>query len=345
MQAFDEDVRRPAGVNLVPTPRIVAFVMAGGEGTRLRPLTYQMPKPALPLAGRHRIIDFVLSNLYNSGVRSIFTLLQYKPQPLVDHLIDTWGFVGDRPGEFVEVALPRETFRGTSDAVYKSLDLLDRARADLVAVFAADHVYRMDVRQMLAFHMVCDADVTVAAVRVPIEEASQFGVICTDRDARITAFQEKPTHPQPTSDDASRAYVSMGNYLFRPHVLRAAVRAAARRGEHDFGRHVLPRIVQEHAVYAYDFRCNEVPGLQPFEEPAYWRDVGTLEAYLEAQQDAQGPTPRLSLDNPSWPIHCVGAAPFSSHARAAAPLPMPDALLGARPQGGSIAAHVQHRDA
>lgn len=286
-------------------PRIVAFVLAGGEGTRLRPFTNEMPKPALACAGHCRVIDFALSNLHNSSVRSIFVLMQYKPQVLIEHLASHWS--PDRAGGFVEPVLPMSTWRGTADAVRQNLDLLDDARTDLVAVFAADHVYRMDVRQMVAFHLEHDADATVAALSVPLYQARQFGVIRTWVDGRIAAFEEKPAHPACCPNDSSAAYVSMGNYLFRPQVLRRALHEAERRGGHDFGRDVLPRLVRRGNVWAYDFRRNSVAGLAPWEEPVYWRDVGTVDAYLDAQQDAQGRFPLLNLRNPAWPIRCTSS--------------------------------------
>jgi glucose-1-phosphate adenylyltransferase len=276
------------------TPRIAAFVMAGGEGTRLRPLTEQMPKPALPFAGRCRIIDFALANLQQSGAAPIFVLLQYKPQVLLDHLQRHWPAAVP--------LLPAQAYRGTADAVRQNLGRLEGLGVDLVAVFAADHVYRMDVRQMAAFHVARGADVTIAALRVPIGYACEFGVLVTDADGRVVGFQEKPAHPAPLPGDPGSALVSMGNYLFAPAVLKRTLREAALCGEHDFGCHVLPRLVREGRVYAYDFRLNTVPGTRPTEESGYWRDVGTVGAYRDAEADARGPRPRFALDNPEWPV-------------------------------------------
>lgn len=290
-------------------PRVVAFVLAGGEGMRLRPFTLEQPKPALPFAGTHRIIDFALSNLYNSGIRSIFVLLQYKPRPLLDYLIKNWGFMNRERSSFMAPIEPAPHglpggghFKGTADAVYRSLPLLDQLRPDVVAVFAADQVFRLDVRQMLAFHQAHAADATVAAVAVPIKQATGFGVIEAEADGRVTGFQEKPENPAPMSGDPTRAYASMGDYLFRSDMLREALHDAASRGEHDFGSHVLPRLIEKRRVYAYDLQRNCVPGLQPFEDPCYWRDVGTIDAYATAQRDVQGSRPRLCLDNPAWKI-------------------------------------------
>ena len=293
----------------MPKSRVVAFVMAGGEGMRLRPFTEDMPKPALPLMGGHRIIDFALSNLYNSTIRSVFVLLQYRPQTLLRHLAQNWAPAGMKAGDFIQPVLPSRNgsmrgFRGTADAVYQNLDLLDGCQPDIVALFAADHVYRMDVRQMLAFHDAHDADVTVAAVPVLLEQAAGFGVIQVDSHGRILKFQEKPLGPAPMPGNPRRCLASMGNYLFRPDVLRSALFDAAARGEHDFGSHVLPRLVATHRVYAYDFSTNVVPGTRAHEEPGYWRDVGTVEAYVEAHWDLLGMRPRFCLDNRHWPLSC-----------------------------------------
>lgn len=287
--------------------RIVAFVLAGGEGTRLRPFTLALPKPALPLAGGWRIIDLVLSNLYNSEIRQIFVLLQYKPDVLVAHLQRRWNIASRHAEDFVAPVIPGSgtmgrAFRGTAHAVYECLGLLDALEPELVAVFAADHLYRMDVRQMAAFHTAMRADATVATLPLALERAGEFGVVCTDRDSRILAFQEKPDRPMPMPQDPCRALVSMGNYLFKPAVLQAVLHAAVAGGEYDFGRHVLPRLIKSHRVCAYDFTHNVVPGVPPEEQPGYWRDVGTVEAYRAAQQDLAGPSPCFSMDNPAWPL-------------------------------------------
>lgn len=297
---------------MVSTPT-VAFVLAGGEGSRLRPFTEFLPKPALPFAGRCRIIDFALSNLVHSGIGTVFVLMQYRPQPLLEHLGTHWS----RPpgGARIVPVLPTRPFLGTADAVRQNLPLLDGIDPEVVAVFAADHVYRMDVAQMLRFHQGHAADATVAALPVPLRTASQFGVIAADADGRIRGFEEKPARPRCCPHDPASAYVSMGNYLFRPPELRRALREAARDGGHDFGHDVLPLLVREARVHAYDFRRNRVPGMKPFEEPAYWRDVGTVDAYLAAQDDTAGPQPRLDLDNPAWPI---GGRPVRTPAPAAA---------------------------
>ena len=288
--------------------KILAFVLAGGKGSRLYPLTVKHAKPALPFANGYRIIDFVLSNLVNSGVSSIYVLVQYKPQSLIEHLNTTWvdRFNGNENG-FLNIVRPETDgsempFRGTADAVYRSLHLIERHKPDLVAVFAADHVYRMDVQRMAEFHHRRNADVTVAAVAVPVETASAFGVIVTGRDGDIREFQEKPAQPAAIPRDPTRAYASMGNYLFDPQVLAHLLEEANRSGGSDFGHHILPRLPGRCRTFAYDFLSNVLPGIAPHEEPGYWRDVGTLEALVAAQNDTLGARPRFALYNREWPI-------------------------------------------
>ena len=286
---------------------IMAMVLAGGEGTRLQPLTAEHAKPVLPFAGGYRLVDFVLSNLVNSHISTIYVLAQYKPDSLMKHIADAWApWFADGEGS-IKVLLPRSNtlggrFKGTADAVYQCLDLVHAHAPDVVAVFAADHVYRMDVRQMAAAHRERRADVTVSAVAAPLQHASSFGVVTTAADGQVTDFREKPKRPAPLPTDPTRAYVSMGNYLFNPDALEQALLEARRAGETDFGRDLLPRLCATQRVYAYDFAKNQVPGVQDHEEPAYWRDVGTLAALAAAQQDAMGAAPRFNLWNRRWPI-------------------------------------------
>ncbi|MGA8262672.1 MAG: sugar phosphate nucleotidyltransferase [Arenicellales bacterium] len=287
--------------------KILALVLAGGQGTRLRPLTNKHAKPALAFAGGHRIVDFVLSNLRNSGISHVYVLAQYKPYSLIEHLRTAWDLSTVRGDHVLKVVLPRNAGRagrlkGTADAVYQNLDLIERHRPDLVAVFAADHVYRMDIRQMVDFHNTRHADVTVAALPVPLERASSFGIVDADSEGRVREFDEKPKRPSAMPHRADHAYASMGNYLFRPEALIAGLHRAHALSEHDFGRHLLPRFARHYRTYAYDFATNSVPGVQPHEERAYWRDVGTLEAYRAALADTVGPQPRFQLWNPEWPI-------------------------------------------
>ena len=284
---------------------IVALVLAGGEGTRLYPLTADHAKPALPFASGYRIVDFVLSNLVNSGISTIYVVAQYKPDSLVRHIQAAWAPWFDNREGIVKTLLPRSNrlpFRGTADAVDQCLDVVQAHSPDLVAVFAADHVYRMDVRQMVAFHRAKNADVTLAALAVPVERASSFGIVSTQADGRVREFCEKPQRPPTLPHDPARAYASMGNYLFQPDVLERALREAREHNDTDFGRDLLPRLCRQARVYAYDFSDNQVPGLQEYEERSYWRDVGTLAALAAAQQDAMGHRPRFNLWNRRWPI-------------------------------------------
>ena len=287
--------------------KIVALVLAGGEGTRLYPLTAEHAKPALPFASGYRIVDFVLSNLVNSGISTVYVLAQYKPESLINHIAAAWTARFAAAGGMIKVLLPRSNtlsgrFKGTADAVYQYLDLIQAHSPDLVAIFAADHIYRMDVRQMVDFHRERDAAVTVSALAVPIDDAGGFGVLSTAADGRVREFREKPKHPRAIPGKPHLAYASMGNYVFDARVLERVLEEARARGDLDFGRDVLPRICSDERVYAYDFSRNRVPGLEEHEEPAYWRDVGTLPALAAAQQDAMGSRPRFSLRNSRWPI-------------------------------------------
>jgi glucose-1-phosphate adenylyltransferase len=194
-------------------------------------------------------------------------------------------------------------FRGTADAVYQNLHLIERHKPDLVAVFAADHVYRMDVRQMARFHQERGAEVSIAAVRVPIAQASAFGIMAVGPAGELHEFREKPERPAPIPTDPDRAYASMGNYLFSPRVLVELLEEANRRGDTDFGRDIMPLLPRRRRVFTYDFADNTVPGVQPYEERGYWRDIGTVDAYKAAQCDVLGPLPRFSLVNAEWPIH------------------------------------------
>jgi glucose-1-phosphate adenylyltransferase len=289
-------------------PRVLAMIMAGGKGERLHPLTRERSKPAVPFGGRHRIVDFVLSNFVNSELLSLYLLVQYKSQSLIEHVRLGWRTGGVLADSFVTIVPPQMRtgggwYRGTADAVLQNLNLIDDFNPDLVAVFGADHVYRMDVLQMIAFHTDSGADVTVAARPVPLEDASAFGVLAVDRHARVVRFDEKPARPSALPDDPRRALVSMGNYVFSRQPLVDALLADARRStEHDFGRSIIPELVPTGRVYAYDFQRNEVPGVKPYEEPAYWRDVGTIQAYFDAHMDLLGESPRFDLDNRWWPI-------------------------------------------
>ena len=287
---------------------LLAIVLAGGEGTRLRPLTAHEAKPAVHFACGHRIVDFVLGNLVNSGVPSIYVLAQYKPVSLTEHVSRVWWPQMRARRRSIDVIVPDDlepgsSFLGTADAVHRCMHLLTRHDPDVVAVFAADHVYRMDVRQMADYHFARNADVTVAGIPVPIALASSFGTMATDPYEQICQFQEKPAFPQPIPGRPDCAYASMGNYLFKPEVLVALLDRMARVGGTDFGKDILPALPGSGLrTIAYDFARNRIPGVRAYEERTYWRDVGTLAALAQAQRDVEGTQPRFDLRNPAWPI-------------------------------------------
>jgi len=289
---------------------MVAFVLAGGQGQRLRPLTDEHAKPALTLVRGVKIVDFVLSNLLNSGVVDVRILVQYKPRSLISHLERTWRERFAASGGSLEIRAPDggacTEFAGTADAVYHSLDSLNVSNSDLVAVFAADQVYRMDLRQMSEFHVRNHADLTVAATVVPVKAASAFGVLVTDSQARILRFEEKPEHPVPLPGNRSRAYASMGNYIFRSALLVEALRSCVEHGGNDFGRHLVPELVRRNRAYAYSLSINQIPGLRSWEKPGYWKDVGTRAAFTRARMDLSRQLPSIEIGNLKWPI--FGAA-------------------------------------
>ncbi|HEY0707880.1 MAG TPA: glucose-1-phosphate adenylyltransferase [Polyangia bacterium] len=288
--------------------RVLALVMAGGRGSRLFPLTRDRAKPAVPFGGRYRIIDFVLSNLVNSGVRAIYVLTQYKAQSLVEHIQRTWGMRSSY-SDFVTVVpaqmrIGETWYRGTADSVYQNYHMVEDYRPDAVLVFGADHVYKMNVAQMVSFHAQRNAVATVACIPIPVHEASSFGIVETDTEGRSIGFQEKPTeNPTTIPGDPTRCLASMGNYIFAPGPLREALLADANaESHHDFGRNILPELVKSGRVFAYDFSQNRIPGVTDAGELGYWRDVGTIEAYYEATLDLKNVVPHLNLYNWEWPI-------------------------------------------
>ncbi len=289
--------------------RILAMVLAGGRGTRLYPLTKDRAKPAVPFGGKYRIIDFVLSNLVNSGVCSTYVLTQFKSQSLLQHLRDGWQFGGLLPYQFItpvpaQMRSPEETwYRGTADAIFQNLDLIQRAEPDLVLVFSADHIYRMNIRDMIEFHNRKCADVTVAAIPMVRELASDFGVIEAASDGRVSNFHEKKPDAPTIPGSPDHVYASMGNYVFTSEILHQELcgDAADPGSGHDFGKDILPSLVQRANVYAYDFKESRIPGDPPSVLP-YWRDVGTIDAYYEANMDLRAITPALNLYNRQWPL-------------------------------------------
>jgi glucose-1-phosphate adenylyltransferase len=284
------------------------MIMAGGKGSRLGPLTTHRAKPAVPFGGRYRIIDFVLSNFVNSGHRRIYVLTQYMATSLIQHLNRNWHLGGIGP-QFIEVVpaqmrMGEHWYRGTADSVYQNVNLIRDAQADCVAVFGGDHVYKFAVDQMEAFHRENDSDLTVAAFPVPKGDATEFGVIQVDASGRIQGFQEKPKDPQPMPDDPTKCLVSMGNYFFKTSTLLDALRedAADSASAHDFGRNVIPKLVASGCrVFVYDFAKNRIPGEPPYAGP-YWRDVGSIGSYFQANMELRGPLPALNMYNRQWRV-------------------------------------------
>jgi glucose-1-phosphate adenylyltransferase len=283
--------------------------MAGGHGTRLHPLTRDRAKPAVPFGGKYRIIDFVLSSLVNSGIYAIYILVQWRSQSLIQHLKDGWQFGGMLPDHFVipvpaQMRLGETWYQGTADAIFQNLNLMNDFQPDLVAVFGADHIYRMDIQQMISFHVDRKAAVSVATLPVPVEEASQFGVLEVDSGLRVVGFQEKPqSAPSRLPGAPGKCLASMGNYLFDPEVLRQALIDDSTSGgsRHDFGHDLIPSLIERVPVYAYNFMTNRIRGDSEV-NLSYWRDVGTLDAYFEANMDLRDARPHLNLYNTHWPL-------------------------------------------
>ena len=285
------------------------MVLAGGEGKRLLPLTRDRAKPAVPFGGDYRLIDFALSNLANGRYLHIVVLTQYKSHSLDVHLAKAWR-MSPILGNYV-ISVPAQMrsgprwFLGSADAIYQNLNLIRDERPDHVIVFGADHIYRMDPRQMVAQHVESGAAVTVAAIRVPRAQASQFGVIETDAESRrIARFQEKPTGDvQGLTDSPDEVYASMGNYVFSTDALTDAVSedAETEDSRHDIGGDIIPRLVDAGRAEVYDFARNDVPGASP-RDRGYWRDVGTLDAYYDAHMDLVSVDPVFNLYNREWPI-------------------------------------------
>jgi glucose-1-phosphate adenylyltransferase len=297
----------PRFVSLL-TKSTVALILAGGRGSRLKQLTDWRAKPAVPFGGKFRIIDFPLSNCINSGIRRVGVITQYKAHSLIKHVQRGWGFLRGEFNEFVEL-LPAQQrvdevswYKGTADAVYQNLDILRIYKPEYVLILAGDHVYKMDYGEMLAFHVQSEADMTVACIEVPRQEASAFGVMRVDDEGRVVEFVEKPADPPTIPGQPDRSLCSMGIYVFNAAFLfEQLVRDADDpRSEHDFGKNVIPHLIRAgYRVYAHSFTDSCVHGEG---EPPYWRDVGTVEAYWAANLDLASVTPELNLYDPTWPI-------------------------------------------
>ncbi len=288
------------------TRNTYALVLAGGRGSRLRQLTDHRAKPALHFAGSMRIIDFALGNCVNSGLRRIGVLTQYKAQTLIRHIERSWGFLEASLGEFVDIVPAQQQtgerwYSGTANAVFQNLDLVREARPAHVVVLAGDHVYKMDYSAMLAEHVANGAELTVACLEVPIGDASDFGVMAVDAQQRIVAFEEKPARPSPVPGQPGRALASMGVYVFNTAFMLGLLErdAADPNSNHDFGRDVIPGVLGKAKVFAHRFAdsCVNMVGGQP-----YWRDVGTLDAFWEANLDLTRVVPELNLYDETWPV-------------------------------------------
>jgi glucose-1-phosphate adenylyltransferase len=290
-------------------PRVFGIVLAGGEGKRLMPLTADRAKPAVPFGGHYRLVDFALSNLVNAGYLRIVVLTQYKSHSLDRHVTTVWrlspllgNYVAPVPAQ---QRVGQRWFAGSADAIFQSLNLVHDDSPDYICVFGADHIYRIDPAQMVARHIEWNAGVTVAGIRVPLAEASQYGVIETAEDGhRIAAFREKPRDATPLPDAPDQVYASMGIYVFTTSTLVDAVTEdeADSSSRHDLGGNVLPMLASRGEAHVYDFVANEVPGAAP-EERGYWRDVGTLDAYYDAHMDLVSTVPAFNLYNQDWPIY------------------------------------------
>jgi glucose-1-phosphate adenylyltransferase len=287
----------------------LGIVLAGGKGTRLFPLTRERAKPAVPFGGKYRIIDFVLSNFVNSGIHSIYVLTQFRSQSLLQHLSEGWQFGGLLKSHFI-INVPAQMrseneswYQGTADAIFQNINLIEQSDTHVVAIFGGDHIYRMNIASMIDFHITRHADVTVAAIPVPREYASEFGVIEANEEGRIMAFHEKKADAPTMPGDSSRVYASMGNYIFSTPTLLDLLKADAKvpGSRHDFGMDILPKLAGNAPIYAYNFEANRIPGEADDSVP-YWRDVGTIDAYYEANMDLNHVKPELNLYNREWPV-------------------------------------------
>jgi glucose-1-phosphate adenylyltransferase len=291
-------------------PRVLGIVLAGGEGKRLAPLTQDRAKPAVPFGGNYRLIDFVLSNLVNADIRRIAVLTQYKSHSLDRHITTVWR-MSTLLGSYItpvpaQQRLGPRWYTGSADAIYQSLNLIYDDRPEIVVVFGADHVYRMDPAQMIDQHLQTGAAVTVAGLRVSRREATEFGVIDADADGKVRGFLEKPADPPGLPGSPEESFASMGNYVFTTDALLEALRADAEDDDsvHDMGGSIMPMMADAGGAYVYDFSTNIVPGSTE-RDHGYWRDVGTMDSYYDAHMDLRSVTPVFNLYNDRWPIYTL----------------------------------------
>jgi glucose-1-phosphate adenylyltransferase len=285
----------------------IGMILAGGKGERLSPITSGKPKPAVPFGGKYKIIDFVLSNFFNSGVRKAYILTQYRAYSLNKHIKESWSkWMG--LGEFYDTISPETTsggeqwYNGTADAIYQTRKFIESSGAEYVMIFGGDHVYKMDVSQMMAYHRMNKADITISALEVAPDEAGQFGILCVDDDLKVTSFEEKPRQPAPAPGRGT-CLASMGNYIFSAKNLVDILEQGRKRYvDLDFGKHIIPMMLERgDKIFAYSFFDNQIPGMQP-RERGYWKDVGTIDSYYTANMDLVNVTPQLNLYNYQWPI-------------------------------------------
>ncbi|MGY2127510.1 glucose-1-phosphate adenylyltransferase [Blastococcus sp. SYSU DS0617] len=326
-------------------PRVLGIVLAGGEGKRLSPLTQDRAKPAVPFGGNYRLIDFVLSNLVNGDIRQIAVLTQYKSHSLDRHITTTWrmsqllgGYITPVPAQ---QRLGPRWYTGSADAIFQSLNLIYDERPDIVVVFGADHVYRMDPRQMIDQHLQTGAGVTIAGLRVPRREATEFGVIDAAADGKVRGFLEKPADPPGLPDSPEESFASMGNYVFTTDALLEALRtdAADEDSVHDMGGSIMPMLAARGEAWVYDFSTNVVPGATE-RDHGYWRDVGTIDSYYDSHMDLVSVTPVFNLYNDRWPIYTLPPqlppAKFVLGGRAEESMVSAGAIIGGGAVHGSV---------
>jgi glucose-1-phosphate adenylyltransferase len=288
---------------------VLTMIMAGGEGSRLKPLTSDRTKPAVPFGGNYRIIDFVLSNFVNSGFMKIFVLTQFKSHSLLQHMREGWRVSSGIVKQFIDpvpaqMRIGKKWYEGTADAIFQNMNLIDDEDPDQVCIFGGDHIYRMDIRQMLKFHSKRKAVLTVAAIPVPVQDAHHFGIVEVDEEWRMTGFVEKPkSEPRTIPGNPDYVLASMGNYIFErdPLVYELKRDSIDKQSAHDFGKNILPKMFPDGNVFVYDFSKNYIPGVEK-EEKGYWKDVGTLDTYWEANMDLVGVHPHFNLYNKKWPV-------------------------------------------
>lgn len=282
----------------------VSFILAGGVGVRLHPLTKDRAKPAVPFGGKYRIIDFTLSNCINSGVRKIFVLPQYKSHSLINHTRDAWSILNPELGEFITHLSPQmrvgeDWYKGTADAVYQNLYHLEQVDGDYVLILSGDHIYKMDYSHFIRYHKKKKADLTISAIEVDIAEAHRFGVIEVDASSRVCGFEEKPQNPKPIPNKPNKAFVSMGVYVFNRDVLIDILKKDAElETSHDFGKDIMPLMYHDYRVFVYRFGTGGGGG----KDASYWRDVGTIDAYWNANMDLASVSPIFNLYDKKWPI-------------------------------------------